>query len=61
MEVKLFTEEEIELLRANSYVIEVNARFAYFSASLKERFCREYKSVKSQREFLRTWGLILAF
>jgi len=57
MSEKLFTEEEIEILRKNPYVRNASERSVTYTDELKEYFVSEYSQGKMPSQILRSIGL----
>lgn len=57
MAIKKFTEEQIEQLKSNKYVVAVNSEFVYFSTEFKERFYKEYSYGKKPKKIITEMGL----
>lgn len=56
---KKFTEEEMRILRANPYVLEVSPSIVHFSAEFKEEFWISLQAGKKPREIVIELGIDL--
>jgi len=52
-----FTPEQIEILRASPYVLDVSGNRLYFTVEFKERFWKEYQQGRMPGSILREMGL----
>lgn len=55
--IREFTEDEQAALLANEYVVEVTAKFVYFSAAFKEKFYKEYQAGKKPKKIVKELGI----
>ena len=54
---KKFTEEEMDHLRASSYVLDVSPSIVHFSAEFKEKFWNSVQARKAPREIVIELGI----
>ena len=56
MSKKVFTNEEVEMLRNNPYTYAVTPHILSFTKEFKELFWKEYQAGEIPRQILEKWG-----
>lgn len=56
MSRKIFTKEEIQLLRNNPYTFNVTSNSLFFTKAFKEQFYKEYSEGAKPRQILERYG-----